>query len=77
MLPSVVRSYCGAMKAGAVGTPTLGVLASLVVVSAVPRENRIGRLTQLFLKGVVVPTGRQHKALVHLMRALNAKHPEH
>ncbi len=70
LLHATVRPLLPDIDAAVAGTPVLLVLASLVIVAAVPTQNSIGRLGGVFLHGVKRPTDAQHAALLHLARAL-------
>ena len=76
IIESTVRPHFAALDRDAAGSPTLAVLASVVVASAVPRENAIGRLTALFLHQLQRRLTRaQREALVVLHEAMKRPPP--
>jgi hypothetical protein len=75
LIHAIVSKHRVAITAAAAGTPVLAVRASLVVVAAVPGENRIGRVSGNYLFAVRRLTRKQHGALLHLVQALGRSVP--
>ncbi len=75
IIERTVRPHFAALDRDASGSPALAVLASVVVPSAVPQENSIGRLTTLFLHRLRRLTKAQQDALVALHEAMKSPPP--